>query len=78
MKIIIQSEDELIKVAAEALHILSNLRKFTRLWEETHGVVLKRNKKYYEEKADTFISNLQVPDHKQLHEIKIEINENTP
>lgn len=73
MKIKITSEEELEKVAAELIHILANLRKFTRLWEESHGVELKRYKKYYEAKSDELIKKLQVPDHQRLHEIKIEI-----
>lgn len=73
MKVKVTSEEELEKVAAELIHVLANLRKFTRLWETTHGVELKRNKKYYEGKADELIQRLQVPNHKRLHEIKIEV-----
>lgn len=79
MKIKISSEQELISVCEEALHIISNLRKFTKLWEQTHGVELKERKKYYETKADEFIERLQVPEHRQAGQIKIEVNakENT-
>ncbi len=64
MKIIIKSEDELVKISEEALHILANLRKFTKMWNETHGVELKERKKYYEEKADNLIERLKITKHK--------------
>lgn len=74
MIIKINSEEELISVATEALHIISNLRKFTKLWEETHGTVLKERKKYYERKADELIQKLQVAEHKHPEQIKIEVD----
>lgn len=76
MKIIIKSEDELARVAGEALHIIANLRKFTILWERLHGVELKERKKYYEEKADELIKRLQIKDHRHVNQIQIK-NENT-
>jgi len=77
MKIKIHSEEELVQVAAELIHALANLRKFTKLWDESHGVDLKRQKKYYEAKADELIERLQVPEHRNPEQVKIEINENT-
>jgi hypothetical protein len=74
MVIKINSEEELLNVDAELIHVIANLRKFTKLWEETHGVELKRNKKYYELKADELIARLQVENHKQVYEIKIEVD----
>jgi len=44
MKITIQSEDELLKVAEEAIKIIANLRKFTKQWEESYGVELKKER----------------------------------
>lgn len=75
MKIKIDSEQELIDVAQDALHVLANLRKFTKLWEESHGVQLKARKKYYEQKADDLIERLQVIEHRNPVQIKIEIND---
>lgn len=75
MKIIINSEDELISVAEEALHILANLRKFTALWENSHGVELKNRKKYYENKADELIQRLQIPDHRHPDQLTIKISD---
>lgn len=73
MKVTIKSEQELIEVATEAIRVLANLRKFTKLWEETHGVVLKDKKKCWEARADKLISKLQVPDLNRNEHIKIEI-----
>jgi hypothetical protein len=77
MKIKIKDEDELIGIAEEAIRIIANLRKFTKLWEESFGVELKARKKYYEEQADELIKKLEIMELKKSEEIKIEINENT-
>lgn len=79
MKIKISNEEELVKVAQEAIHILANLRKFSDLWNIHHGSDLKERKMYWEVKADEFLKRLQVPEHRNLNELKIEINakENT-
>lgn len=76
MKIKIQSEEELLKVATEALHILANLRHFTKKWNETHGYELKRRKIFYEEKADELIQRLQIEEHRTESQVKIEVNAN--
>ena len=75
MKITIQSEDELLKVAEEAIKIIANLRKFTKQWEESYGVELKKRKKCWEAMADKFIDSLRVMELKRKEEIKIEVNE---
>lgn len=74
MKITITSEEELLKLAKEALHILSNLRHFTKKWNENHGVQLKQRKNYYEEKADELIERLQIEEHRRESQVKIEVN----
>jgi hypothetical protein len=73
MKIKIQGEQELVKTTEELIHILANLRKFTKLWNETHGVELKARKKYYEDQADQLIERLQVEDHRNPEQVKIEV-----
>jgi hypothetical protein len=77
MKIKIQSEEELTSVCEEALHIIANLRKFTKLWEQDFGVELKTKKKRYEQMADELIERLQVLEHRNPEQIKIEINNGT-
>lgn len=74
MKIKIQSEEELIKIAEQAIKVIANLRKFTKLWDESHGVELKARKKYYEAQADELIERLQSTNLQMREGIKIEIN----
>lgn len=75
MKVTIKSEQELIEVATEAIHILNNLRHFTKKWNETHGYDLKQRKIYYEGLADVLLQKLQVTEHRQSNQIKIEITQ---
>lgn len=77
MKIIINSEEELKKVAEQAIHILANLRKFTRLWNESHGVELNERKKYYENKADELIEELKIKEHRNPSQININFKNKT-
>lgn len=77
LKIKITSEQELVSVAEEAIQIIANLRKFTTLWQETHGVELKKRKKCWEAIADKFISRLQMPELKRNEQVKIEVDANT-
>lgn len=74
MKIKIQSEEELIKIAEQAIKVIANLRKFTKLWEETHGVILKTRKKHWEAKADDLIRSLPIEELHRNEQINIEIN----
>lgn len=73
MKVTIKSEQELIEVATEAIHLLSNLRRYQKLWENNYGVELKQRKKYYEELCDKFLEKLKVTEHREAKQIKIEI-----
>ena len=73
MKIKIESEEQLVEVCEEALHILANYLKFSELWEKHHGSDLNSRKKYYQRKGWELIKRLEVPEHKSVHEIKIEI-----
>lgn len=75
VKVKIKTEAELYSVCTELLHITLNLRKFTKLWEENYGVEIKARKKYWEDKADSLLQRLQVTDHRNPSQIKIEINE---
>lgn len=78
MKVIIASEEQLLKAAEEAIKIIANLRKFTVLWEQEHGCELRNRKKCWEAHADRFIQSLHLPELKRGDNYKIEINENTP
>jgi hypothetical protein len=74
MKIKIKDEDELISVAEDLIYVLVNLRKFTKLWEGTYGVDLKRQKKYYEQQADELIERLKVQNHKSREQVNIKLD----
>lgn len=74
MKLKISSEQELIDVATESVHILNNLRYWTKLWNAHHGAGLRERKQYWEERADLFLEKLQVKEHTMPNQIKIEID----
>ena len=74
MKIKIRDEEELVNVATELAHCLCNLRRFTKLWEDNHGVELMARKKYWEDKSDELLKRLEVTEHRQSNQIKIELN----
>jgi len=74
MKIIIHSEEELIKVATEALHILNNLRRTTKDWKEHYGSDRRQRMFHYEEMADTFLERLNVDQRMHGSKLNIEIN----
>lgn len=75
MKITVTSEQELVNVATELAHVLSHLRKYQKKWEQNYGVELKNRKKFWEERADALLQRLQVTEHRNPIQIKIEINE---
>jgi len=77
MKVTIKNEQELLKITEEAIRVIANLRKFTKLWEETYGVELKTKKKGWEVAADKFIERLQIMELKRNEHVKIEVNAGT-
>ncbi len=77
MIIKIKDEEELVNMCREAIYILSNLRKFTKLWEESYGVELKKRKKGWEANADRLIERLNAKSLKAHESIKFETNENS-
>jgi hypothetical protein len=76
MKIIIESEEELLSVAADAIHVLTNLRHWTKEWEKEHGVELKNNKKHFEQRADELIAKLGSYYQNSRGRITVEIKNN--
>jgi len=79
MKVVVKSEEELMELGSELLHILVNLRFATKAWERDYGANLRGRKKYYELKADELIQKLQLTKSHHSYQIKIDINaeENT-
>lgn len=66
MNIKINSEEDLFDNFKEAIHILNNLRYYTKDWEENYGVESKMRKKRWEEKADKLLTRLD-PNHEKLN-----------
>jgi hypothetical protein len=75
MKIRVENEQQLFDLAEELLRITTNLRHYTKLWEESYGVVLRDRKKCWEDKADKLIATLQVSKLNRNETFKIEIDE---
>jgi hypothetical protein len=73
MKIKIETDDELKKIAEELLHILVNLRHSTKLWSEHYGAELSNKKKRWERVADEFLQKLEVERSTDKKEMQIEI-----
>lgn len=60
MTIKITSEEELKQVAAELLHVMVNLRHYSKAWHEYHGGALLATKKTWEIRADELLKKLEV------------------
>jgi len=73
MKVTVRSEEELMELGSELLHILVNLRYATKAWERDYGANLRDRKKYYELKADELIQKLQLSKSHHAGQIKIEL-----
>lgn len=78
MRIIVNSEDDLVTIARNLLHISVNVRYWQKEWNEKHGGVLLERKKFWENKMDEYLKELGARKSNLLTEVKIEINnENT-
>lgn len=58
MRITINSEDELVQLTKDLLHIMVNLRAATKDWHEHYGHYRLQKKKMWEGKADDLIAKL--------------------
>ena len=75
MRIIVHSEDELLEVARKLLHCGTNLRYWTKQWNEKHGGLLLQRKQYWEKKWDELMEELEARRSNLLTEVKIEIKD---
>jgi len=55
----------------QALHILHNLRFFTKYWNENGGGQARQYKKYWEEKADNLLNTHGLTLHQNTRSITI-------
>jgi hypothetical protein len=76
MKVVINSEEELIDKFKESVHILNNLRHFTKIWQDHYGAGNNFKRVYWQEKADKFLDSLDASKTRSKEQIKI-INSNT-
>lgn len=71
----IQGDEELFELTNQAVHILNNLRHYTKIWNEVYGGRAKTDKITWENKADEFLKKLglQYELHQKSAHIKIEV-----
>jgi uncharacterized damage-inducible protein DinB len=74
MKVKLNSEQELLSVARELFHVLTNLRHWSSKWEQEHGSDPLAAKKKWERKADDLLAKYQVTKTHIKQEIKIEVD----
>lgn len=75
MKVKIESEEQLVAMTKELLHIISNLRHWTKLWNEHFGSYYGKQKKMWEQRADDYLEKVGMRKTNQTGEIDIsEIN----
>ena len=67
----IETEEELREFAAEALHILVNLRHSKDFWSMHFGAPAKDTMKRWEARADKFLEDHGVTDSKNLKAIQV-------
>lgn len=77
MKIKIESEEELLQVASEAIHVLTNLRYWTMEWEREHGSELRSYKKHFEKRADQLLCRLGAFYENRFGKIELVIQNNS-
>lgn len=74
MRVIIHSEDDLVDVTRNLLHISINLIHWTKEWEKYHGKILNDRKKYWQNRMEEYLEELGARKTQLLTEVKIEIN----
>lgn len=76
MNVRVSSESDVIKIAAEAIHLLNNSRAANKRWNEQGGYEARKIKKEWEEKVDVFLSALKVKEEiGHSEKVKILINQ---
>lgn len=75
MKVIITSEDELRKLAANLLRLSVNMRKAQKDWEQDHGSARKDKKKYWESQMDDYLLTLVLEKTEDARNCKIKVQD---
>ena len=74
----VESEEELLKMAQEAVHILKNLRYWQSAWQTHYGGELLKAKKKWEQRADDFLSNFPQEKTNHADDLSIQIKKTEP
>lgn len=75
MKVVINSQEELIKYARDLTHLVANLRHSQKEWQEYYGADLLNKKKVWEKRMDEFINQHNIETTKIEFQVEIEIDE---
>lgn len=67
----LNNEKELLELAKEMLHIITNLRYWSNEWNIHHGAVLLNQKKKWEAKADALLERLKTT--RSVHKYDVHI-----
>jgi ABC-type uncharacterized transport system ATPase subunit len=73
------TDEQLQQMHAEALHVLHNLRFWTKRWDEHFGCFAKKNKENWEKKADEMLDRFGLHEHNNRKPViiyKSDTNEN--
>lgn len=70
-KVIETTDQQLPAQLQEALHILHNLRFFTKYWNENGGGQARQYKKRWEEKADKLLNSHGLTTHENIRSITV-------
>jgi hypothetical protein len=74
MTVKVETEEELIELSRELIHVLTNLRHVTKEWNKYYGGVLAGRKKEWEKRADELIEKMRAtPTHQSTH-VQVQIN----
>lgn len=68
----VESEEELVQLTAELIHIMINLRFHQKYWHEHFGHQAKTNREKWELKADALLRRMNFTEHDNLKPVKIE------
>lgn len=75
MKVKVTSDQELVDLACELLHVMQNMRYWQNRWHNEHGSILLRQKIRWEARADQLLGELNMEKTHKANSIKIEIND---
>jgi len=78
MRVIINSQEELIEYARDLTHLVANLRHAQKEWQEYYGANLLSRKKFWEKKVDDFINQHNIEATQIEYEVDIKIDNDAP